>query len=403
MIEIPTITGFPVDLLTPAVAKSNGHFKEYAHQSKTIISATEQLKMAMTSAGRPIDWYVNEQVVKGKWREETIPAEIVGLARPLKVFRAVRATNLIVYHWHGDKHTFCPPIWWDLAIGSGACGLGCRTCFLMLTHRITRDPWRHLLYENVADFLKITKKWLLDSQRKPFHTLGVGIDRSDSLLYEGVTRQVRSIAPLFGEESTNPNHAKLILVTKSVNTHYLDQLPKNCRQNVVVSFSLSPEPIADLWEGKWPDGERITPPITKRLEAAHLAQELGFEIRIRLDPILTPLGWQDCYHDFVKEVKTLGLNFRYWTLGTYRQKNSQLQAWAKRWGLPKMEWQPNYDELVKDGTHWHISPERRLEIYRSAREIILGQFPQASISLCKESHTIRKELSMCKANCNCLT
>jgi hypothetical protein len=362
----------------------------------------DQVKIGTTSAGKPMDWYVNEQVTKGKWREETIPAEVVGLSRPVVVFRGSRKSNIITHAWQGDKHTFCPPIYWDLAIGSGACGLGCRGCFLILTHRIKRDPWRHLLYDNTHDFFRASRKWLGHPQRKPFHTLGVGIDRSDSLLYEGVAGHVRRLAPLFAGESTNPKNCKLILLTKSTNTHYLKEIPPNQRKNVIVSFSLNPEPVADLWEGKWPDGERITPPISRRLEAAALAQELGFEIRVRVDPILTPPGWQDCYSDFVRQVRELGLDFHYWTLGTYREKNPQLQAWAERWGVPRMEWQPEDGDLVRDGTHWHIPEERRVEIYQSVRDAILGQFPGAKVGLCKETHVIRRRLNLCNAACNCL-
>ena len=103
----------------------------------------------------------------------------------------------------------------------------------------------------------------------------------------------------FSTASTNPLRNKLILLTKTANTHYLADICPEHRQNIVVSFSLNPEAIADLWEGKWPDtGERITPPIAKRLQAAKLAQDLGFEIRVRVDPILTPEGWEDQYAAF---------------------------------------------------------------------------------------------------------
>lgn len=397
----PTSPIWLVDKPTRVNGQSEiGHIEIEAET--TVQNPLDLVEVATTAAGRPMTWYVDEQTAKGKWREETIPAEVVGLSRPITVFRSSRTSNLITYDWHGDRETFCPPIWWDLAIGSGACGLGCRACFLMLTHRIKRDPWRHLLYENVASFCRATQKWLTDPTRQPFHTLGLGIDRSDSLLYEGVTGHVRRLAPLFAREATNPKHCKLILLTKSTNTHYLAEVPQEQRQNLVVSFSLNPEPVADLWEGKWPDGQRITPSITKRLEAAALAQELGFEIRVRVDPILTPAGWEDYYNDFVKQARQVGLDFRYWTLGTYREKNSQLQAWAERWGLSSMEWQPEEGELVHDGTHWHLSVERRIEIYQRVRDIIRGQFSEAKVSLCKETHLVRRQLALCNADCNCL-
>src|SRR6266487_2487752 len=360
-------------------------------------------QIGRTAEGRTIDWYTIEQVQNGAWREEEIAQDISGLSRPITVYRSSRKTNLIVYDWHGDKQTFCPPMWWDLAIGSGACGLGCRACFLMLTHRIRRDPSRHLLYDNLDDFIHASEKWLHDPQRRRQHTLGVGIDRSDSLLYEGVIPHVRSLAPLFASTHHNSQGNKLILLTKTANTHYLADILPQHRANIVVSFSLNPEPIADLWEGKWPDtAERITPPIAKRLEAAKYAQDLGYEVRVRVDPILTANAWEDHYAAFIADVKSMGINFRYWTLGTYREKNAQLDGWRERWGLLPMEWQPRDDELVKDGTHRHLPEARRIEIYSKVRDIIQHEFPKARISLCKETHAVRRAVAMCNADCNCL-
>jgi DNA repair photolyase len=260
-----------------------------------------------------------------------------------------------------------------------------------------------LLYDNLDDFVHAAEKWLRDPKRRKQHTLGVGIDRSDSLLYEGVISHVRNLAPLFASELYNPAGNKLILLTKTKNTHYLQDIKPEHRHHIVVTFSLNPEPIADLWEGKWPDtGERITPPIAQRLQAARAAQELGFEVRVRIDPILTSAHWEAMYADFVHEVRTAGIQFRYWTLGTYREKNTQLDAWRARWNLPEMEWQPSSDELVQDGTHRHLPEERRIDIYRTVQACIKRAFPDAAISLCKETHGVRRALDLCNVECNCL-
>jgi DNA repair photolyase len=212
---------------------------------------------------------------------------------------------------------------------------------------------------------------------------------------------VRNLAPLFANEQANPQRNKLILLTKTANTYCLEEIRPAHRSPVVVSFSLNPEPVADLWEGKWPDTyERITPPIARRLEAAKYAQDLGFEIRVRVDPILTPHGWEEAYATFFAEVKQMGISFTYWTLGTYREKNVQLDAWRERWGLPPMEWQP--DEVMQDGTHRHLPEEQRITIYRTVSAAIRREFPHARVSLCKETHTVRKALALCNADCNCL-
>ncbi len=365
-----------------------------------MITHPHRVDYAPAVIGAEVTRFVDLQLKEGSWRQESIAADVVGLSRPITVFWSRRKTNLITYDWHGDRETFCPPMWWDLAIGSGACGLGCRACFLMLTHRIRRDPWRHLLYDNFSDFYNASVKWLLSSDRRPQHTLGVGIDRSDSLLYEGVTGNVRRLAPPFASSIANPQNCKLVVLTKTANAHYLREIAPTDRRNIVVTFSLNPEQVADLWEGKWPDGVRITPSINRRLEAAALAQELGFEVRVRLDPILNPRGWEEYYYDFVRQVHRMGINFRYWTLGTYREKNAQLDHWREYWGLPKMEWEPA--ELIRDGTHRHLSVPLRIEIYRTVANAIRTEFPQSRVSLCKETHDVRKALMLCNADCNCL-
>jgi DNA repair photolyase len=208
---------------------------------------------------------------------------------------------------------------------------------------------------------------------------------------------------LFANPSINILGSRLILLTKSINTHYLEEIPPRQRKNIVVTFSLNPESIADLWEGKYPDtGERITPSISQRLVAARHAMELGFEIRIRVDPILTPEYWEETYRSFYAEIKAMGVNFAYWTLGTYREKNNQLDAWRERWGLTAMEWLPGESELTRDGTHLHIPEQQRMEIYGKTRRFIQLEFPNAKVSLCKETHRLRKMMALCNDDCNCL-
>jgi hypothetical protein len=359
--------------------------------------------LAVSPDTNPVTWFVDQQVAEGRWRVETIPAEVVGLSRPMTVFRAPRKQNLITFRWHGDTDTFCPPLWSDLAIGSGACGLGCRSCFLMLTHRIQRDPWRHLLYDNLDSFSSAVISWLCHPQRKHTHTLGIGIDRSDSLLYEGVAPHVRNLAPLFANPRYNPQGCKMVLLTKTANSRYLEEVAPGQRGKIAVTFSLNPQAIADLWEGVYPDtGERIPPPIAARLEAARHAQELGYEVRIRFDPILTPQGWQEQYRDFIAQVKAAGLDFRYWTLGTYREKNAQLDTWREKWGLHPPGWQISNKGLAQEGTHFRIKAVHRSIIYRTAICLIRVQFPQAVIGLCKETHQVRKRTGLTNACCNCL-
>ena len=348
----------------------------------------------------PETTYISNKLKKGAWKLERVPALIVGLKRPIEVYRAVRQTDFITHGWFGDRETFCPPLWWDLAIGSGACGLGCRACFLMLTFRSMRDPSRHVLYSNVDDFWRTASAWLRASDRKPHHTLGLGIDRSDSLLYEGLTGHARELVPMFANSSTNPNGCYLILLTKSTNVQYLPSLG-NQKAPVAITFSVNPEPTADLWEGKYADtGERITPPIEKRLRACVEAQERGYETRWRVDPILTPDGWEELYEDFFAQAAALGARPHFVTLGTYREKSKQLDYWRQFWELPSMEWSPK--SLEHDGTHRHVETVSRNRVYKGIAQMIGRFLPGSFVTLCRETYSVREASGLCGSECVCL-
>jgi len=352
----------------------------------------------VTSQGKSFDHLVQREVASGNWRPECVRADVLGLERPLEIYRAVRKTNLIKpWPKSDDAESYCPAHWADLAIGRGACGFRCRACFLMLTHRLFCDPSRHVVYENVRDFEKAVRQWLQKPNRK---NLGLGIDCSDSLLYEDVTGHARRLMPLFASAETNPHGCRLILLTKSKNVGYLKGLPT---ANVLLTFSLNPEGIADLWEGKFPDGVRVTPSIDDRLTAALKGQEIGFEVRWRVDPIFPVPGWRDAYAEFFAAAARDSHRPTRITLGTYREAQPSLRTFAEGWGLPPMERQP--EGLQKDGAHYHMPKAQRVEIYTALRDGIrkawlpTGHLP--TVALCKEPRAVRREVGLDHEMCNC--
>jgi DNA repair photolyase len=245
------------------------------------------------------------------------------------------------------------------------------------------------MYTNYDDMRYEVRKWLQNCP--PHTTLGLGIDCSDSLLYDRYTGISQWIIPLFGDSEQNPNDAELVLLTKSANVDQLQDLPHN--RKTVVSFSLNPQEIASLWEG-------IAPPIERRLEAGLKVQSWGYDYRWRIDPILTPPGWQDIYLDFFRIASEKGHRPSRITLGTYRQKNTQLLAWANKWGMVPMDWEPPH--MVKEGSHYHVPSRERHEIYADITPMLKKYFPDSKIALCKETHALRKQLGLCNALCNCL-
>jgi DNA repair photolyase len=170
-----------------------------------------------------------------------------------------------------------------------------------------------------------------------------------------------------------------------------------------MTFSLNPEGIADLWEGKWSDGVRITPTVNDRLAASAKVHSMGFEIRWRIDPILPVDGWQDIYREFLLVAASQGQRPTRITLGTYREMGRSLLTLAAKWGLPTMEFDPG--KLTKDGMHYHLPDEQRIEIYRQLVDFIRSAWEHTGhtpiVALCKETKTVRETLGVTHSHCNC--
>lgn len=360
---------------------------------------TIRTKPGETSDGKPFDFLVEERVKNHGWKLECVPAKELGTPRDLEIYRAKRSGNFIK-DWENkaEDPAYCCEYWADLKIGEGACGYRCAACFLILTHRTKCDPSRHVVYENTGDFIAAARAWLLKANAR--QTLGLGVDCSDSLLYEGVTGYARTLIPLFADPATNPHGRRLLLLTKSANVHYLAGLPTT---NTAISFSLNPQTIADLFEGYYPDGVRITPDIELRLEASKEARKMGFEVRWRIDPIIPVSGWEAIYADFM--AKAASYPPHRITLGVYREMGGALQTMSRKWGLAPMKWQAE-TPLVKDGgTHYQIPEKIRTEIYTKMHAMIEAAWPDPAnrplVALCKEKGVVRTACGLTGAHCNC--
>lgn len=80
-----------------------------------------------------------------------------------------------------------------------------------------------------------------------------------------------------------------------------------------------------------------------------------------------------------------------------------LLTMAVKWGLPLMEWTP--PKLAKDGMHYHIGEQERINIYSQLIGLINSAWQQAkskpTIALCKESIAVRTAVGIVHNHCNC--
>ena len=154
------------------------------------------------------------------------------------------------------------------------CVYDCRYCFLQGMLRSAN----YLLFVNYEDFVEdltsIARQHEHDQKPTWFFS---GYD-CDSLAYEPVSQ----FASYFLEHCEALPNAVLELRTKSTQIRSL--LNCSSRPNVVVAYSLAPEPVAESIE-------HGAPSLKKRLAALEKLQQHGWRIGLRFDPIV----WYDNY------------------------------------------------------------------------------------------------------------
>ena len=167
------------------------------------------------------------------------------------------------------------------------CVYDCRYCFLQGMLRSAN----YLLFVNYQDFIdeiKSVAERHIDDEKPVWFFSGYDCD---SLAYEPVTHFAETFVPAFADIS----NAVLELRTKSTQVRSL--LAREPIDNVVVAYSLSPEPIAaELEQG--------APPLVKRLDALKKLQDHGWRIGIRFDPVIWHADYAQTYAQAIESVFT---------------------------------------------------------------------------------------------------
>jgi spore photoproduct lyase len=280
----------------------------------------------------------------------------------------------------------CPP-YYVLSHGNG-CPYGCDYCCLQLPLRNVHRPivfdGRERMLEEVRRFLQRGRAWLLSAG-----------ESSDSLALDHMTHLSRDLIPLFARQDEGmlfpkDEKHKLLFVTKSANVQGL--LDVNERAHVVVSFSLNVPEVSARYE-------HGAPHPYARLKAAAQCQQAGYEVRIRIDPIIPLEEWRDMYASLIEriasEMDVEGLRF---TLGTIRH-NPGLRECARDRGRVWQVFNPANSREGAD-SRYRLPVALRRDVYGW----FLEHLPrQASVALCKETKEVWDELGLDARNpgCNC--
>jgi spore photoproduct lyase len=188
---------------------------------------------------------------------------------------------------------------------------------------------------------------------------------------------------------------KVLFLTKSDKVdHLLDINPHN---QAIVSFSLNAEPVAKQWE----KGAYAVSPVRSRIEKAGKLQQAGYEVRIRIDPMVPILGWETYYKKLVDDIFSTLTPERI-TIGSLRGLESTIRFCQDR------SW---VSYLSKDKTGWgrKIPDDQRQLMYSTLIDYLKTRYDYSRIGLCKETEVMWKKLGMnagayphwsgCKCNC----
>lgn len=249
-----------------------------------------------------------------------------------------------------------------------------------------KGTFRFLPYKtkpHIKDFDKIEKhtRTFLEYVRTP-EILNTG-EIADSLMLEGNKKSfVKFIVPLFESQ----NRHKVLLVTKSDKIKNL--LKIDSHHQVIVSFSLNAIPVAQKWEKK-------APSVEERIKTAKALYKGGYEVRIRIDPMIPVENWEKLYTHLIDLIFDSFIPERI-TLGSLRGLQSTINGTSDK----------SWVKYLSEYSNWgkKIDINLRLAMYRKIISYLGGRYEYHRIALCKETLAIWEilELDYKKIKCNCV-
>jgi spore photoproduct lyase len=278
----------------------------------------------------------------------------------------VRSTNVVCPHFLELKWAY-------------GCPFDCAWCYLKGTFRFLPTGTKPVVksYDKIESHIR---RFL--SELTTPEVLNTG-EIADSLMSEGSSQPFsKFIIPIFESQSRH----KVLFLTKSNNIRYLLEI--NSHNQVIISFSFNADEVARKWE-------RGAPPVARRIEAAKELTKAGYEVRIRIDPIVPIPDWEEHYTSLVDQIFASFTPERI-TLGSLRGLQSTINGSTDR----------SWVEYLKENSNWgkKVDFKTRYEIYASMIKKLKDVYRYEGIALCKETVAMWAKLGMDyrKIKCNCI-
>lgn len=265
-----------------------------------------------------------------------------------------------------------------------SCNFWCEYCYLYMTFYMRPQSLHYVNYSKMFKEIEEFDKVNVQSQ---FRVLNLG-ELGDPLATDDITGFSTKIIPFVAKKQ----NVKLLFLTKSSNVDNLLDLEHNNR--TILSWSINCALIAEKLEHRTPS------PIERILSAAK-AQESGYEIRFRIDPLFWFEGWREQYAELVYKIAEHAKPSLI-TLGAYRPSTglvNHIKARFPRSNLISLE-----KKLVIDTGKKRFSDEQRIEMYEFLTTLIKDKIGNIRIGLCKEPRRIWNSVGLetAKFACNCV-
>jgi len=259
------------------------------------------------------------------------------------------------------------------------CPFDCSWCYLKGTFRF-RPEGIEPAYKPLEK-IKLHVETFLQEVKTP-EILNTG-EIADSLMGEnGDCPFSKFIISLFEKQ----NRHKVLFVTKSTNVKNLLEIASP--RQVIVSFSLNAKPVAEKWEKK-------APSVGRRIEAGEKLSKTGYEVRIRIDPMVPVENWESYYVELIDEIFSRFIPERI-TFGSLRGLQSTIN------GTKDTSWV----KYLKESSNWgkKIGFTTRYRMYTAIIEYLGSRYNYHNVALCKETKAMWEKLGMnwSRIRCNCV-
>lgn len=277
--------------------------------------------------------------------------------------------NIVTYFDKTPPSIVCPHFWM-LKWGSG-CPFDCAYCYLKGTFYGDVSP-KHKFPDVISAGLDL---FFRNEQTPRIVNSG---ELCDSLMFPSI---ISDISNQFEEQGKH----KLLILTKSSDINWL--LEKE-RKQTIYSATINIAEVINRWEHK-------TASLKERLEATKALYDVGYEVRVRIDPIFPVDDWKKKYNGLLDDLFSAYVPERI-TLGTPRGLRKTLRfskdlSWAQ--------------SLIEDSSWGKKLPfDLRSEIYAHFFEEITKRSQKVKVSICKDTVVMWTELKQDfkKCECNCI-